>query len=344
VLPQIAHGAKISARNLYKAGRCSYLIFQNSISAKQTVTKERSFIFVFSILFENTELSCSFIMQKNNFMGCLQEHTLLYDADCPMCRIYTGAFVKHGWLDKQGRQPFQQMPEDWNAVIDEQRAQSEIALINRTTRKVSYGLDALFLIIANKLPGLTPLFAARWFRWVMQRIYFFISYNRKVIAAVTPVQGMLRECVPAYSFKYRMAYLAFACLFTTVILNGYSTLMTGIVPAGTIYREFLVCGGQMIFQGIAIQFINKEKRMDYLGNMMTVSVIGALLLLPVFLLRGLFPMIPATGFVAYFLLVAGFMLIEHMRRVKLLGLGLLLSISWIVYRLIVLAIVSIPQL
>jgi len=277
-------------------------------------------------------------------MSYLQEHTLLYDADCPMCRIYTAAFVKHGWLDKQGRQPFQQMPEDWNAVIDEKRAQSEIALINRTTREVSYGLDALFLIIVNKVPGLMPLFAARWFRCIMQRIYFFISYNRKVIAAVTPAQGALRECVPAYSFKYRMAYLVFACLFTTFILNGYSTLMTGIVPSGTIYRELLICGGQMIFQGIVIQFINKEKRMDYLGNMMTVSVIGALLLLPAFLLHGLFPMIPAIGFVAYFLLVAGFMLLEHIRRVKLLGLGLLLSMSWIVYRLMVLVLMSIPHL
>lgn len=275
-------------------------------------------------------------------MSTLEDHTLLYDADCPMCRIYTGVFVKHGWLDKRGRQPFQELPEDWKATLDEERAQSEIALINRKTKEVSYGIDALFRIITNKLPVFRSLFAVQWLRWFIQRCYFFISYNRKVIAAVKPSAGV-RACVPAYNFKYRVAYLVFAWLFTSFILNSYAALMVGIVPAGNIYREFLVCGGQMIFQGIVISCVASEKRMDYLGNMMTVSVIGALLLLPAFLLHRLLPVVPALGFVAYFLLVASIMLLEHMRRCKLLGVGLLPSVSWVVYRLLVLAIISIPH-
>lgn len=271
-------------------------------------------------------------------MGALKDHTLLYDVDCPLCRVYTGAFVKYGWLDQQGRQSFQQLPDNWHTVINDARAQSEIALINRTTHEVSYGIDALFRILAGKMPGLAPLFAAKWFRWVTQRLYFFISYNRKVIAAVKPAPGAVRTCTPAYSFKYRATYLVFAWLFTTLVLNSYAVLMAGILPGGSIYRELLVCGGQMIFQGAVVSCINKEKRMDYLGNMMTVSAIGALLLLPAFPLQWLFPGIPATGFVFYFLLVAGFMLLEHLRRVSLLGLGVSLSISWVIYRLIVLPI------
>lgn len=275
---------------------------------------------------------------KKSFMSTLKDHTLLYDADCPLCRIYTGAFVKYGWLDQQGRQSFQQVSETWAITINEERAQSEIALVNRTTNEVSYGIDALFHILTSKMPGLTPLFAAKWFRWIIQHLYFFISYNRKVIAAVKPTPGTLRAFVPAYNLKYRATYLLFAWLFTSIILNNYAVLMAGILPVGNIYREFLVCGGQMIFQGVIISVINKEKRIDYLGNMMTVSLMGALLLLPAFPLHSLFPGIPASGFIIYFLLIAGFMLLEHVRRVGLLGLGLSLSISWIIYRLIVLGI------
>jgi hypothetical protein len=73
--------------------------------------------------------------------------------------------------------------------------------------------------------------------------------------------------------------------------------------------------------------------------MMTVSMIGSLLLLPALLLHRLFPAMPAAFYPAWLLAVVALMLAEHMRRVQLLGLGLLPSATWVLYRLLVLALI-----
>jgi hypothetical protein len=80
--------------------------------------------------------------------------------------------------------------------------------------------------------------------------------------------------------------------------------------------------------------IDKSKIITYLGNMMTISFAGALLLL---LIMGMGRIILLTP-LAYgmlFLGTAGLMLAEHMRRMKLLGINLVASAGWVVYRLLV---------
>lgn len=276
---------------------------------------------------------------KAAVMKTLADHTILYDADCPLCKVYTGAFVKYRLLDADGRHPFQQLPAGWEGLVDEERAQSEIALVDKKHQRVYYGLDALFLILAHRLPWLQPLFRWQPFRWLMQRCYFFISYNRKVIAAVHPGAGHTRDCRPAFSIKYRVAYLLLAWGITSLVLSRYAPLLSPAIPPGGFYRESLVCGGQVAFQGIILYFTAREQLMDYLGHMMTVSLIGALLLLPALLVGSLLTVPVPYFFTAWFLLTAGFMLVEHLRRMKVLGLGYLPSISWVVYRLLVLAVI-----
>lgn len=80
--------------------------------------------------------------------------------------------------------------------------------------------------------------------------------------------------------NYRIAYLLFTWLVTAYILTAYAHLLTNYVPLGGKYREYLICGGQMIFQGLIILGYKKEKLWDYLGNMMTISFAGSILLLP----------------------------------------------------------------
>ena len=58
-------------------------------------------------------------------MQTLRDHTILYDEDCPMCKMYTGAFVATKMLDKNGRQAYQQMPENVRCKVDIARAVNE---------------------------------------------------------------------------------------------------------------------------------------------------------------------------------------------------------------------------
>ena len=102
-----------------------------------------------------------------------------------------------------------------------------------------------------------------------------------------------------------------------------------------LHRGLIVCGGQVIFQGVIISLINNKQKWNYLGNMMTISFAGALLLLPM-LIISMYLSLPQVVYAAYFMLVAGLMLLEHIRRTKLLGLDNKMTIGWVLYRIIIL--------
>lgn len=269
-------------------------------------------------------------------MKMLRDHIIIYDADCPLCRAYTGAFVRKGMLAPDGRQAFQRMDNETEALLDLDRARSEIALVDTRTGQVRYGLQSLMTIIGHAIPVLQPLFRFRPLRWLLQRLYYLVSYNRKIIAAVTPSANARMSCNPPFNLKYRILYLLLSWVFTSFILQRYSGLLEGLIPASSFGREFMICGGQILFQGAMMGFLRRELLLEYLGHMMTVSLMGALFLLPLLLLSPLLPAAP-LAYAAYFMGVVAFMLYEHMRRMRLLGLGLVPSMSWVTYRVLLLA-------
>jgi len=264
-------------------------------------------------------------------MKTLKNHILLYDSECPMCSVYSHAFTTSGMLDTDGRAPYQKMPSIVCPVVDRQRAVNEIALVNTSTGEVSYGIHSLFKIIAHSFPALKPLFSWQPFVWLMTKLYAFISYNRKVIIPApnnSPMQ-------PSFSLRHRMAWLLFSLLISGLILTRYARLLTGLIPGGGAYREYLICTGQLAFQGAIAVLLTRKHHVywDYLGNMMTISLAGSLLLLPALAAHTI---LTPTLAALYFLFVAGCMLLEHIRRTKLLGLGWILSATWTAYRMVLL--------
>jgi len=268
-------------------------------------------------------------------MKTLNHHVILFDNECPMCYVYTKAFVKVGMLPNNGREAYQNIPTEICPLVNQQRAANEIALVNTETGEVTYGIQSLFKIIGNALPVFKPLFGFGPFLLIMSKVYAFVSYNRKVIIPAEIKENTLQ---PSFKIHYRIAYLLFSWLAAAFILTKYAHLLTDFVPLGGEYREYLICGGQMIFQGIIISFYKKDKLWDYLGNMMTISFAGSLLLIPTLLVARHFEFNPIF-FMLYFLFVAGLMLFEHIRRSKLLELGWVMSVSWVIYRLIVLGLI-----
>jgi hypothetical protein len=263
-------------------------------------------------------------------MKTLENHLILFDAECPMCKVYTKAFVKTGMLADNGRSAYQNIQADTCPVIDRQRAVNEIALVNLKNGEVTYGIKSLFNIIGNSFPLFNPIFSFEPFIWLMSKIYAFIAYNRRVIIP-PPKNADNFIFQPALKVNYRIAYLLFTWFFTGFILTQYAKLLVGIVPLGNPLREYMICGGQIIFQGIIISTFARDKFWNYLGNLMTISFGGSLLLLFPLALSTWFKL-PAVCFSIYFMGVAGLMFLEHIRRTKLLDLGRTLTISWVLYR------------
>jgi len=270
-------------------------------------------------------------------MRTLKNHTILFDAECPMCNVYTKAFVRSGMLDsKEGRKAYQQAGENCKNV-DMQRAVNEIALINGNTGEVTYGVKSLFKVLANSFPLLEPVFRFRPFSWLMEKLYAFISYNRRVIIPGN-TQIAASEWQPSFRLHYRLIFLLFTGLMSAAILSHYTPLLYPLLPRGSSYREYLVCFGQIAVQGIIATIFFPKKVWNYLGNMMTISFVGALLLLPVIIASEWIFLMPQFALI-YFMFIVSLMLLEHVRRTRILGINWALTISWIIYRIVILLII-----
>jgi predicted DCC family thiol-disulfide oxidoreductase YuxK len=271
----------------------------------------------------------------------MKNAVLIYDSTCPLCKVYTKAFVKFNMLNKEGRVSFTELEEQkFIKIVDWDRARNEIPLIDEKEEKVHYGVDALLQILGAKW---------NFFRWfakqavlvfLAKKLYKFVSYNRRIII---PAEHAVckYDAAPDFNLKYRVFYLLFAWMLTSLTLTAYSGLLTQFIGSTSLGREFLICGGQIVFQMLLLFAAkkNKESIMEYLGTMMTVSMIGSLLLLPVLLIGSLFTSFAPIIFLAWFMLVVCVMLYDHVRRVKLTQSPKWLSVSWIVYRVLVLLVI-----
>jgi predicted DCC family thiol-disulfide oxidoreductase YuxK len=262
-------------------------------------------------------------------MEMLKDHQILFDAECPMCKLYTKAIVNAGILGDDGRVAYQEVSEQACPMVDRQRAVNEIALINNKTGEVTYGIHSLFKVMAVAIPGLRFLFSFQPFVWLMAKVYAFISYNRRVIIPPQTNSDRFR-LQPTFRLGYRIVYIVFTWFIVGFILSGYARLLSGILPQGDIYREYIICGGQVLFQGLVVLMVNKDRIWNYLGNMMTISFAGALLLLPVIWISSWVAINPIICTV-WFMIVAGLMLLEHIRRCSIFKFGWVMSVSWVLY-------------
>lgn len=263
-------------------------------------------------------------------MSSLKNHIILYDEDCPLCRAYTSGFIRVNLLDKNGRLPYTTQVNNFPHV-DAARAADEIALIDQNSHEVTYGYDSLVKILKNGCP-LFGVFAFKPLRFILRQLYFFVSYNRKQI-----IPAEESSCTPSYHFAYRAAYLIFSLLVVAFILNRYAPLMEPIVPPSHFARELMICSGQILFQGVLAYFVCKGKVMDYLGNMMTVSLGGSIVLALLSMLST--ALHSPVFFTAAFLTTALFMFLEHRRRMQLLRMPAVMSLGWVFYRILLLPLI-----
>lgn len=261
-------------------------------------------------------------------MKTLRNHTLIYDNQCPMCNIYSKGFTKVGMLDENGREAFTELSMKNKELIDFNRAKNEIALLDHNKNEVTYGLDSLLLIIGNSFPLLEKIARIQPLYWFFKKLYSFVSYNRKQIIP-SRNDNTDQSCVPDFNLKYRIAYITFVVFFSSFILSLF-TAKLGLNLDHNFLREFAVCLGQIAWQMIFLKSYLKEKTWDYLGNMMTVSLIGTLLLIP-----ALYTGFNAFFYLIYFGIVVFIMFLEHIRRCKILKLNYLPTISWMIFRTVV---------
>lgn len=264
----------------------------------------------------------------------MKEQEIYYDPECKMCAWYTGAMVNRGILQEKGRKAYQELSEKDDLWIDRNRARNEIALVDTHSGRVNYGVDSFLHLFASRWPRLQRVFQSQTLKSLAQPLYKFISYNRKVIS---PPEVFEEEgsCTPDFNISMRVAYILITWVITSVILTMYSHLLFPIVPGSGFGREFLICGGQILFQASILKGIGSKRIIHYLGNMMTISALGAIGFLPLLALSTVFEISPLIALMVFAMTVF-VMFLEHLRRVKYLQLPWFITLTWILYRVLVL--------
>lgn len=154
----------------------------------------------------------------------------LYDDCCPLCRGYTKTFTALGWAE---RAPFSGIDDDTLAALDMDKARHHIPLHN-TAGETRYGLDGILEVVEEAAPPLGRL--GRWapVRAVLDRFYWFITYNRRhIVTAAPPVEGI--DCAPDFKPEAVSAYLGFCGVTATALAGvaGAAVPVVGATAAGT---------------------------------------------------------------------------------------------------------------
>ena len=158
-------------------------------------------------------------------METLKTKTLVYDATCPMCTWYTGKMVTAGLITESNRVAFPQLDIDNQCKLDLHRSRHEIPMIDETTGEVFYGLDALALIFSATYPFLKPLITQHWFKTMLNPVYHFISYNRRIIAGGSPESPGAINFAPDFNLNWRLALIAIGFGYTALCIYLFSMLM-----------------------------------------------------------------------------------------------------------------------
>jgi hypothetical protein len=234
---------------------------------------------------------------------------IIYDDSCPMCAWYTGIFVNNQMLTPNGRMGFTEVAQSkLLPQLDLNRARHEIPLVDTNGGATLYGLDAMVHVIGSRFPLVKWLLGIKPINAFFKQFYHFISYNRRVIAGTAKSKVGI-DCTPDVNLTYRLAYIVFALLATI----GIGIAFGNTLAADATLSILLVASTWMAFAPAGM--FMESKRLDYLGNIATIMLIGALALLPSILVHALgvtWIGLPIIGLS----ISIGLMMWEYVRRVR----------------------------
>lgn len=266
----------------------------------------------------------------------MENIALLYDEDCPLCRWYTRIFVKYRLLDEKGRIPYVDYVVKHPGEIDTNIAQTKIACVNHQSHEVRYGIDGLLMLLGYHSRIIKILGNFKPINWFLKILYLLFSYNRRIFAPVPKRNAFECNCEPPKSILWRINFILLMSLITYVIVSWYFHQFLGEYLIGTAPNDLILLVAQIGFQWLAFLLLGQKNSYDYIGHLVFVSFLGALLLL--FFGIGI-QLANFLGIETHFLAVVcygitvTFMFFEHKRRLALKEWTWKLSLSWILFRL-----------
>jgi predicted DCC family thiol-disulfide oxidoreductase YuxK len=257
----------------------------------------------------------------------MKNKILVYDDHCPLCLWYSGLFVKYGFLEADGRQAFSSLDANWLARIDFDKSRNEIPLLDLASGQVLYGIDALLEILDSKIPLIKKTGNLKPVKWLLNKLYKLVSYNRKLIVAKKCGTGDI-DCSPDINYFYRFMFLFFSLLLNSLLLFplhenvltklSYYHLDIAILQTG--HFAFVLINCLLAFR------FPVQKASEYLGQVNMLALTVNLLLLPLQLVTLYFPDEQLIS--VYLVVMSAFIFKEYLRRMDYAG--VLTKNHWVV--------------
>jgi predicted DCC family thiol-disulfide oxidoreductase YuxK len=257
----------------------------------------------------------------------MKNKILVYDDNCPLCEWYSGLFVKYGFLKADGRKPFSTLDDNLISKIDFDKSRNEIPLLDISTNKVLYGIDALLEILDQKIPFIKTTGNFAPLKWFLKRFYKLISFNRKVIVAKKCGAGTI-DCSPDINYKYRFIFMT-ACLalntlmlfpFQDHLFSKLSYYHLDLFHLQVAHFAFVIINCTLAFT------FSKTSGYEYLGQVNMLALIVILLLIPLYITSYFF--FNEWFSTVWLIIVAAIIFKEYARRMEYAG--VLSNNKWVV--------------
>jgi len=257
----------------------------------------------------------------------MENKILIYDDNCPLCTWYSGLFVKYGFLNPDGRKPFSTLDNELLSKIDFDKSRNEIPLLDTTTNKVLYGIDALLEILGQKVALIKTTGNFAPLKWVLKKIYKLVSFNRKVIVAKKCGPGNI-DCSPDTNYVYRFIFMIVCLCFNTGMLYPFQTTLfcklsyyhLTLLQLQAAHFCFVLVNCTLAFS------FSKAKGYEYLGQVNMLALSAILLLTPLLLMHYFFF---AEWFsTGWLVIVSAVVFKEYARRMEFAG--VLSNNKWVV--------------
>ena len=237
---------------------------------------------------------------------------LIYDASCPMCRVYTKGLVAADPNGSLSRISHDKLTDrELINRLDQQRARHEIPMIDLDGGKTLYGIDTWLYTLGQHSQQLKKLFSFGWVRLVLQKIYAFISYNRRIIITSAPGRWQLLDLQPDFQLSYRLLFILLVLGISGVL---FSTMHQSFEPV------VALVAGQLLSVTLYVCVFKPghfpETVLDYSGHLGMSLLIGGL-----FIKVGQLTNVPAFLLTGYALLIG-----QHFIRTYRLGLNPWISV------------------
>ncbi len=244
---------------------------------------------------------------------------IIYDDNCPLCSAYTSAFVKTGFLGRDGRKDFSNISPDLLKKINIQKSVNEIPLIDTNTNKVWYGIDALLELLNEKIPGIKTIGNIQPLKWILQKFYKFISYNRRVIVASKKKETGF-DCSPDFNIRYRFLFMAVFLVFNTLMLFPLQQYVLGKSIFHSNIISLQIAHALFVAVNVSIGLLLKRRdTFEYLGQINMIALMAILLCTPLIVINR-YVVLRDGLFNSYYLgMVTLFVIHEYLRRMKYLS-------------------------